>query len=98
MFSRSRREFLKGSALLAAAAAGVSLSGDRPEAAPSQAPQGGAGDRLNVAVIGVNGRGMDHVRGLLNRNLNCTITQICDVDASVARRPQPAMQQAQGRP
>jgi predicted dehydrogenase len=97
MFSLSRREFLKGSALLAAAAAGVNLSGDQAEAVPSQAPQGGAGDRLNVAVIGVNGRGMDHVGGFLNRDLNCAITHICDVDASVAGRAQQAVERAQGR-
>jgi predicted dehydrogenase len=97
MFSLSRREFLKGSALLAAAAAGVDLTGDQADAAPSQARQGGAIDRLNVAVIGVNGRGMDHVRGFINRELNCAITHVCDVDASVAGRAQQAVERAQGR-
>src|SRR5690242_213495 len=92
MFSLSRREFLKGSALLAAAAAGGSFSTEQAEADPPVQANpnpgaGGAAGRLNVAVIGVRGRGMDHINGFLNRALNCRITHICDVDTAVVGPP-----------
>jgi predicted dehydrogenase len=85
MFSLSRRDFLKGSALLAAAA-GAALCSDETEAAQAPTPAAGpAADRLNVAVIGVHGRGCDHVRGFAGRH-NCVVTHICDADTAVADR------------
>ena len=95
MFSLSRREFLKGSALLAAAAAGVNLTADTTDAAPAQATQGNGTDRLNVAIIGVNGRGRDHIRGFLNPDLNCTITHICDADRGVIGPAMTTVERAQ---
>src|SRR5262249_54374431 len=97
MFSLSRRDFLRGSALLAAAAAGVNLARDEAEAQPPQPNPGGAGDRLNVAVVGVRGRGMDHVRGFLTRTLNCPATHICDADPAVVGPAVQAVEQAQRR-
>ena len=39
-----------------------------------------ANDRINVALIGSGGRGMDHVRDLIKlQDLNVAITAICDV-------------------
>jgi predicted dehydrogenase len=90
----SRREMLKGTALLAAAAALPKL----PEtvAAAQAQNRGAAGDRLNVAIIGVNGRGMDHVRGFAGRN-NCVVTHICDCDTAVGGRAVTAAERAQGQ-
>src|SRR5262245_26810834 len=104
MFSLSRRDFLKGSALLAAAAAGCNFLPDEaevssdPPAQANPAPRG-ANERLNVAVLGCRerGRGMDHINGFLNRDLNCTITHLCDVDSSVPGPAQRRIEQAQGR-
>src|SRR5262249_57534605 len=83
MFSLSRRDFLKGSALLAAAAAGCNFLPEEAEVStdpPVQANPAprGANERLNVAVLGCRerGRGMDHINGFLNRDLNCTITPL----------------------
>ena len=42
----------------------------------------GANDRLRVAVIGVNGRGKDHINGFMNLD-NVQVTTICDVDSVV---------------
>jgi predicted dehydrogenase len=81
MFTLSRREFLKGSALLAAAAAGVDLSSSSTEAAQANPAPAGNGDRLNVAVIGVRGRGGDHIRGFAGRH-GCVVTHLCDVDTA----------------
>ena len=84
----SRREFLNRSAILSAAAASLGASGataadDRPVAANARA------DRLRVAVVGVRSRGMSHVGGFLNKNVNCEITTVCDCDEapSVIRSP-----------
>jgi predicted dehydrogenase len=102
MFSLSRREFLTGSALLAAAAAGCNFPPEEAEPAadpPAQANpgQGGAPARLNVAVIGVRGRGMDHINGFLNSDLNCTITHICDADTAVTGPAMQRVERAQGQ-
>ncbi len=78
----SRREFLQGTAALAAAnAAGPMLS--RAEAqTPTPAAPGGANERINICVIGVKGRGLDHIGGLAGRH-NCVVTHICDTDSAV---------------
>jgi predicted dehydrogenase len=85
MFSLSRREFLKGSALLAAAAAGMRFGRDEAEASATQARSGTPAERLNVAVLGVRGRGQDHVRGFAGQH-NCIVTHLCDPDSAVVDR------------
>lgn len=42
----------------------------------------GANDRLRVAVIGINGRGKDHIKGFMNLD-NVQVTTLCDVDSVV---------------
>jgi predicted dehydrogenase len=44
-----------------------------------------------VAVIGVHGRGLDHIAGMAGRH-NCLVTAICDVDQTVVG---PAMKQCE---
>jgi predicted dehydrogenase len=87
MFPLSRREFLKGSALLAASAATAGLTKITDAPIDAQAP-GGANERINVAVIGVNGRGMDHINGFTGQQQqhNCRVTHICDPDSAVVQR------------
>jgi len=87
----NRRDFLQG---LAASLAGTTLLGEADAAAQPQA-QGGANERLNVAVIGVKGRGGEHVRSLAGR-LNCVVSHICDVDSSVVGSSMTAAEKAQG--
>jgi predicted dehydrogenase len=96
MYSLSRREFLKGSALLAAATATATMDHES-DAAPLPQQPGGPNERLNVAVIGVNGRGGDHIRGLAGRH-NCRVTHICEVDSAVVQRGITACMKAQGGP
>lgn len=43
----------------------------------------GANDRLRVAVIGVNGRGQDHIQGFMKQP-NVEIATLCDVDKVVS--------------
>lgn len=92
MQSISRRQFMQGTAALAAASAGAHLI-DQTAFAQEQQParRGGANERLNVAVIGVRGRGKSHIGGFANRH-NCQVTHLCDCDEGVVAD---AMNQAQ---
>jgi len=72
----TRRTFLRNSA---AAAAAVSL----PARIHAQAP--GANSDIRVGVVGFNGRGKDHISGLLGVK-GVRITALCDADYSVLER------------
>jgi hypothetical protein len=83
MSLRSRREFLRNSAALAAlGSSGLYASRAFAEADVKTASAKGANDTLNIAVIGVNGRGKDHIKGLAGRP-NINIATICDADSAV---------------
>src|SRR5438067_13370882 len=93
----SRREFLERSAILSAAATALgtgtgALAQDRPAAARSRA----VNDKLRVAVVGVHGRGNDHVRGFAGKN-NCEITIVCDCDEGVIGQAMKTTESAQGK-
>lgn len=45
----------------------------------------GANDRVRVAVVGVRGRGFDHVRGFAHEP-NAEVAAVCDIDESVLQR------------
>ena len=62
-----------------AALRGTPLVADEPKSEPSKRSPG---ETLQVAVVGVSGRGMSHVGGF-NGNFNCEISTICDVRRSV---------------
>jgi predicted dehydrogenase len=69
----NRRQFMQRTAL---AGAGLAIYGRLATAGAADSPN----NRILVAVMGVNGRGMDHVKGYL-ANANCEIAYICDVDS-----------------
>lgn len=98
MFSLSRREFLQGTAAAAAGVAGASLLDQELLADQEQQAnrRGAANERLNVAVIGVRGRGRSHVSGFANRH-NCVVTHICDCDSGVIGPAMRAVRDRQGR-
>jgi len=64
----SRRTFVKGAAL------GVAAMAATPSA------RGSANERIRVAVIGIRGRGGDHLEGLLAQP-NVEVATLCDVDS-----------------
>jgi predicted dehydrogenase len=78
-----RRQFLQESALLAGFSA-LGATAARAEEDPASNKKVGPNEAIRVAVLGVNGRGMDHIRNLLRHN-ECRITTICDVDQNVTR-------------
>ncbi len=70
----TRREFMKHSAVATAAVA-----------APLILPKSvfGANDRVRAAVLGVNGRGKDHIKGLMNQ-ANVEVVTLCDPDSKIS--------------
>jgi predicted dehydrogenase len=92
----SRREFLERSAILSAAAATLgSASNTLADTKPVSASKA-VNDKLRVAVVGVNGRGMSHVGGFLGKN-NCEITTVCDCDEAVIGNAMKTIEGKQGK-
>lgn len=80
----TRREFLEQSLLAATVAA---TAGSLPNAAQAGDKKRvgrviGPNDRIRVAVIGVHGRGRDHVAGF-TRMPDVDVTTLCDIDPGV---------------
>jgi predicted dehydrogenase len=78
----NRREFIRDSAALSALLAGLGNSKARPAKDAKAAKKGDIHDQLRIAVIGVNGRGRDHVKELAGRP-DCFVATICDADQAV---------------
>ena len=74
----TRRDFLKTSAKTGAGLA--ALGGITFISQPQRVF--GANDRVQVAIIGLNGRGGDHIKGF-SRLMNAQIAALCDVDPRV---------------
>ena len=87
-----RRRFLEGSMFAAAAAVGagpvVNLYADDKQS-------GGPNDRLNTAIVGVNGRGNSHIAGFGNRK-DTPITWIVDCDTAVGQKKVESIAKKQG--
>jgi predicted dehydrogenase len=82
----SRREVLLDSMF----AATIAATAGAHRAALAEEPKRtgrrvGPNDQVRVAVIGVNGRGMDHVRGYTKMD-DVTIATLCDCDLSVVNK------------
>jgi hypothetical protein len=67
----ARRQFVK------AAAAAI---------ATSQFPILGANDRINVGIVGLGGRGTDHIRSYSSLDAESRIAAVCDVNQSARER------------
>lgn len=95
MRSINRRDFLHDSAILAALA-GAGLGSESSAAEKAVAKKGQTNDQLRVAVIGVHGRGRDHVNGLAGKH-DCIITTICDADSAVIAPAMKTIEKRQGK-
>lgn len=73
----TRRSFIKDTGKVSAGAA-VGLG----VLAKSTASWAGANDRIRVAVLGVRGRGKDHLRGFQNQE-NVEVVALCDPDSNL---------------
>lgn len=85
----SRRTFLKTAAkgAMMAAVAPAVLKGEirMPEVIPQQAR--GANDRIRVAVLGINGRGKNHIEEImgLSQKAKVEVTALCDPDLNILK-------------
>jgi predicted dehydrogenase len=75
----SRRSFVKKTAVVGSAAIVA------PTILPSRVF--GANDRINAAVLGLNGRGKSHVKGLMVQD-NVQVTTLCDPDMNMLKTRQ----------
>ena len=80
--NRTRREFLEDSMFAAAGAVAIGsvgnvLAADEPQ---TKSPN----ERLNVAVVGVKGRGGTHIGAFAGRK-DTVITHICDADSAIGQ-------------
>jgi hypothetical protein len=85
----TRREFLNG---LAASAAGLAIA----TTAKSYAQILGSNDRLNFAIIGLNGRGYAHLASLKANRGAARISHVCDVDGNILKKFSDATRQEMG--
>jgi predicted dehydrogenase len=93
----SRRRFLEDS--MFATAAAIAAAGARrayAQEGAAGAKKAAASDRLRVAVIGVNGRGMSHVRDLSGRP-DTEVAVICDADESTFEKARKMVEQKSGK-
>ncbi len=82
--SLSRRTFLRNTSLLSAATIGLSgLELDAQDKKRKPKTKVSANERVRVAVIGFNGRGMDHIKGLGDLP-EAEIVMLCDPDKRIA--------------
>ena len=77
-----RRDFLKQASM-----AGVGALVVSPRIGPLFAFHGSPAEKLSVAVMGLNGRGMVHVKGFAT-NPNTMVSYLCDVDSNVLAKAQ----------
>jgi len=75
----TRREFLDGAV---AGAAGLAIS----STAKSYAQIIGSNDRLNFALIGLNGRAYAHLSSLKANKANARISHVCDVESNILKK------------
>jgi predicted dehydrogenase len=87
----TRREFLEATA---ASAAGLAIG----TTAKSYERIAGANDRLNFAVIGLNGRAYAHLSSLKANRSAARISHVCDVDRNILEKFADAVQREMGEP
>src|SRR5271170_1310593 len=85
----TRREFLDA---LAVGAAGLAVG----TTAKSYGQIMGSNDRLNFAVIGLNGRAYAHLSSLKVNRSAARISHVCDVDSNILKKFADSVQQEMG--
>src|SRR6266700_6711142 len=85
----TRREFLDS---LAVGAAGLAVG----TTAKSYGQILGSNDRLNFAVIGLNGRAYAHLSSLKVNRSSARISHVCDVDSNILKKFADSVQQEMG--
>src|SRR5690349_740269 len=90
---RNRRQFLEESMFAAAAAVAASAT---PQLLRADEPQSSSPNaKLNVAIVGVRGRGGSHISALAGRK-DTEVRYICDVDSAVGNKRVGEIEKRQG--
>ena len=76
--SVDRRDFIKTTSV-----AGIGLLAGSTRAAPLFAPANSPAEKVTIAVIGLNGRGMVHAQNLASKTPAADLAYVCDVDSTV---------------
>jgi len=84
----NRRSFIKGTVGTAAASAAASVSVNRHVV--------GANDKIRAAVLGVHGRGSDHIRNLMEID-GVEVVTLCDPDSQVLAQRASEFEKRYGR-
>src|SRR5579863_4541962 len=87
----TRREFID---TVAIGAAGLAVA----TTARSYARILGSNDRLNFAVIGLNGRGYAHLASIKANKDSARLTHVCDVDSDILAKFAQTAQKETGEP
>lgn len=87
----TRRELLEATVM---GAAGLAIG----TTAKSYERITGANDRLNIAVIGLNGRAYAHLSSLKANKSDARISHICDVDSNILKKFAGAVRREMGEP
>ena len=97
--SVDRRQFLQDTAALAASITALQATraqaADAPSAKAGKTKKAGANDVVNIAVIGVRGRGMEHIRSYNDLD-EARVTTLCDIDRNVIGKAMKAVSSANG--
>ena len=97
MRSINRREFLHDSGLAAALAAVGSLNSPVEAAEKTKAAKKkSANEQIHVAVMGVHGRGREHVQKF-SQHPECVVATICDADSAVVGPAMRVAEKGQGK-
>jgi len=97
----SRRSFLKtaakGAVIATVAPAALNAEAAIPEILPEKAK--GANDRIRIAVLGVNGRGVTHYEEIMKLapTANVEVAVLCDPDMDILKKRAGEFQQKFGR-
>ncbi|HLJ53426.1 MAG TPA: Gfo/Idh/MocA family oxidoreductase [Chthonomonadaceae bacterium] len=92
----SRRRFLEQSLLAAAAGMAAAGGAESVAAADPRVRRVMANDKIRIAVIGFNGRGMNHIDSYLGKS-DVEIVALCDADEKVLNRGLAAVEKKSGK-
>lgn len=99
MSLHSRRDFIRDSSLIAAASLSLGelshAQDDKKKKEKKITAKVSANERIRMAVIGFNGRGMDHIKGLAGLP-EVEVVMLCDPDQKVAEKGIKAVKELQG--
>src|SRR5579864_605423 len=98
----TRRSFLEhtlavaSAGLAASVAEGARISGDQPQPTTRPTSKVPKGQRIGIAVIGLHGRGLNHIEGYTDRLLSdegVEVVAICDPDQNTFANAQKILQE-----